>query len=165
MLRDRTPVAEGLEARRTRGAPEPFHERKGRPRKCSVRFRPDCPGRSRDRRPGETGVRRDYVAHVRDGLSAARRAAVWNYDTALCLRPVRRLRGVAAPGFLSRRARGPFDLRCLRPARYSAGDCPPRVFRRAGARALPFEKPQQKGVHDETGCQRFHGGEVARGVP
>ena len=40
------------------------------------------------------------VAHIRDGLSAARRAAVWNYDTALCLRPVRRLRGVAAHGFL-----------------------------------------------------------------
>ena len=31
-----------------------------------------------------------------------------------------------------------FSICCLRPARYSAGDCPPRVFRRAGARALPF---------------------------
>ena len=61
--------------------------------------------------------------------------------------------------------KGLFDLRCLRPARYSAGDCPPRVFRRAGARALPFERPQQKGMHDETGCRRFRGGEVARGVP
>ena len=89
-------------------------------------------------------MRRDYVAHIRDSLSAARRAAVWNYDTALCLRPVRRLRGVAAPGFLSRRARGLFDLRCLRPARYSAGDCPPRVFRRAGARALPLKNHNRK---------------------
>lgn len=160
-------------------------------------------------------MRKDYVAHIRDGLSAARRAAVRNYDTALCLRPVRRLQGVVAPGFLSRRVRGLFDFwtrhesaeaggstpprwqmvvveargptcpardrsvaqrqracgmpcpfrLCLRPARYSDGDCPPRVFRRAGARALPFEKQRQKGIQYETGCQRFHRGEVARGVP
>lgn len=123
------------------------------------------PGRSRDRRPGKTGVRKDYMAHIRDELPAAPRTAGRNHDTVPCLRPVRHLRGVVAPGFLSRRARGLFDLRCLRPARYSAGGCPPRVFRRAGARALPFEKPQQKGTQDETGCQRFHRGEVARGVP